>query len=169
MLPIFNLIVALTSYPRSLPVSSKSILSRRSSSWRMRISHTSSTSRSARAKSLHPSSQFWITTLKSGSRRYSTTVSHIEQLPEERMESLRASRQSARLCVRPESSQFLQSFRNLRSGTLPGRRLLAHAQPAKELPVKPQRSLPSHQDGLAHPHRRQTQLLLALIRRACSL
>jgi hypothetical protein len=73
-LPNCNLIAASTSHPRSLPVSSKSILSRRSRSWCMRISHTSLTSRSARAKSPHHSSQFWITTLKSGSRRYSLCV-----------------------------------------------------------------------------------------------
>jgi hypothetical protein len=81
-LPNCNLIVASTSHPRSLPVSSKSILSRRSSSWCMRISHTSLTSRSARAKSPHHSSQVWITTLKSGSRRYSLCIwcSHTVQL-----------------------------------------------------------------------------------------
>lgn len=96
-------------------------------------------------------------------------VSHIEQLPKERMESLRAAHahQSARLCVRAESCQFLRSFRNLRPGPLPDRRLLAHAQPTKELvPVKPQGSLPSRQDGLVHSCHRHTQLLLALMCRA---
>src|SRR5882757_10682670 len=69
--PHFNLIVTSTSHPCSLPVSSKSILSRQSSSW---PSHTSSTSCSALAQSLHHSSQFWITSLKSGSKRYSFCI-----------------------------------------------------------------------------------------------
>ena len=68
--PFYNLTLALSSLPCSLPLSLRSILLQGSSSWHMKTSHTSSTSRSVRAKSLHHSSQFWTATSRSGLRTY---------------------------------------------------------------------------------------------------
>ena len=104
-------------------------------------------------------------------------VSHIEHLPEEPMENLRATHQASR-CVTLRMSRIFSQFpasasRNLRLGTLPDRRLRALAalrnQQENCLQSAPNVSSVSSRCGLAHPRRCQTQLRLVLMRRPLAL